>query len=458
MAAPKEKLGLQIALIIFVLLTIVLSVTSYIFYDKYRTELNAKAAVEDKTKEAEKARKTAESQRDTLKQLVGKGPADPVDVIIETFERHQDIYGGTLPDETAKVYPTMLESQQDQVRELQEQIVSYQAEIAAEKAKFAQSLKESKEQVDSLQTEFKGQAEDIRKIHEEFKEQSRSFEKSQESVAQQVAEKQEEVLAIRKEAKDKEATMREKLQGRSKEINELKNELKPYRTWETEPPDGKVVSINPAAGTVFIDLGSKDGLRRQTTFSVVPHDVKNALNMQPKGALEVVRITDARLAEARITEDILSNPIVPGDRIVSPIFRAGQPERFAVAGLVDLSGDGSSDLRQLITLIKRNGGLVDAYVDDGGRRTGRISPATKFLITGEPPDEKSEKDVRDAYGRMLDDAEEYAVGQMPLDDFLEYIGYRGRTGTSERSSLSSRTRGKSSPFRRRPTTKKSAYD
>jgi hypothetical protein len=451
-------LGLQVALIIFVLLTIVMSVTSYIFYDKYRNELNAKEAVAEKIQELEKARKTAEGQRDTLKQLVGKGAADPVDVIMDTFKGHQEKYGGTLPDETAKIYPTMLETQENLIKKLQQDEAQSKADFDKEKKVIAQERDEWKNKYTSLDAEFKSVEEQVVRNHEEFQESNKSYEKLRESDAQQVAKMQEELLAKAREAKDTEASWREKLQVRSREIEQLKNELEPYRKWESEPPDGTVVSTNPAAGTVFIDLGSKDGLRRQTTFSVVPYDVKNALNMQPKGALEVVRITGARLAEARITEDILSDPIVPGDRIVSPIFRAGQPERFAVAGMIDLSGDGRSDLRQLIALIKRNGGMVDAYVDDIGRRTGRISPATKFLIMGERPDEKSDQDVLDAYRKMLEDAQEYAVGQMSLDDFLEYIGYRGRTGTSERPGLSSSTSGKSSPFRRRPTNKKSTYD
>jgi hypothetical protein len=257
--------------------------------------------------------------------------------------------------------------------------------------------------------------------------------------------------------------LREQIKDRSKQIDKLKNEVKPYRKWESEPPDGRGVSINQAAGTVYVDLGSKDGLRRQTTFSVVPHDVKNALNMEPKGALEVIRIIGPHLAEARITEDTLSNPIVRGDQVVSPVFRAGRPERFAAAGTVDFNGDGRSDLPQLIALIKRNGGIVDSYVDDDGQQTGTITSATKFLIMGERPDDKSDQDVLDAYRKMLEDAQEFAVGQMPLADFLEYIGYQARTGSAQRSTVSSKTRGESSPFRRRRPTakgaaKKSAYD
>ncbi|NIP84339.1 MAG: hypothetical protein GTO03_01770, partial [Planctomycetales bacterium] len=116
--------------------------------------------------------------------------------------------------------------------------------------------------------------------------------------------------------------------------------------------------------------------------------MKNALNLDPKGALEVVRIVGPHLAEARITEDTLVNPIIPGDRIISPIFNAGRPERFAVAGTVDLNGDGQSDLEQLLALIRRNGGIVDAYVDENGLPVGLVTAATKFVIQGEPPDER----------------------------------------------------------------------
>ncbi len=42
--AARENQGLQIALIIFVMLTIVLSVTTYIFFDNYKKEKQERIA------------------------------------------------------------------------------------------------------------------------------------------------------------------------------------------------------------------------------------------------------------------------------------------------------------------------------------------------------------------------------------------------------------------------------
>ena len=85
----------------------------------------------------------------------------------------------------------------------------------------------------------------------------------------------------------------------TEKINEVDNQLKVTtnalqnaRQVDLEAPDGEVVWVNQVDGTVYIDLGYKDGLRRQTSFSVYDHDVSNALTAEPKGTLEVVQVKD----------------------------------------------------------------------------------------------------------------------------------------------------------------------
>ncbi|NIP84340.1 MAG: hypothetical protein GTO03_01775, partial [Planctomycetales bacterium] len=154
MAKGRKDLALQIALILFVLLTIGVSVTSYIFYDKYRTEIDIRVAAVQATEAATKEANKAKEERDELKQLVGKGPAAGVTEIMGAFKRHQDAYGGTLPDEAARVYPTMLENQQDQIRKLQEDIISFQDAIKAQKTQFDQAIKQEQTKVAALQKDF----------------------------------------------------------------------------------------------------------------------------------------------------------------------------------------------------------------------------------------------------------------------------------------------------------------
>lgn len=447
MAKPTQ-LALHITLIVFVLLTIASSVTSYIFYDKYRIEVDATLAAVEKTKEVEQQRKKADEERNRLKKLVGKEATEPVDVIMKTFEEHQKIYGGALPEET-RDYPTMLQNQRDFIQTLEKEKTEFENESKTAQAASQKSKKDAADRVDSYEQKFQGEKTRIDDLHQKYVELDKDYKNKQASIEEQLEDTRQEAQNLKTEAKAREDALRDQSNERSRKIADLQEELRPYNQWESEPPDGKVLSINQAASTVFIDLGSKDGLRRQTTFAVVPYDVKNALNMQPKGALEVVRVIDSHLAEARIIDDTLDNPIIPGDRIVSKIFNPGRPEHFAVVGLIDFNGDGRSDLQQLISLIRRNGGVVDAWVDDNGLRKGKFEDGTRFLIMGRPPDEKSEERVRESYKKMLKDAEKFPVGRIDVDIFLDYIGFRGRVRTSEETADGLQRRG-DLPFRRRP--------
>jgi hypothetical protein len=241
------------------------------------------------------------------------------------------------------------------------------------------------------------------------------------------------------------------------QLDVTKDELVASREVNLEAPDGEVVWVNQANGTVYINLGYGDGLRRQTTFSVYEDNVTNALNAEPKGTIEVVRVDKKHMAVAKVTSDEFINPIIKGDRVISTVFHRGRPERFAIAGFVDIDGDGDSDLELLVSLIKRNGGVIDALIDDEGNRDGTLSPRTKFLILGERPTDKDDAKILREYDRIITSAEKNGVKKMALKDLLDHMGYRGRersVGLGRHANpddfVPAGNQG-SSPFRRRPS-------
>ena len=79
--------------------------------------------------------------------------------------------------------------------------------------------------------------------------------------------------------------------------------------------------------------------------------------------IEVTHLLSPHLAEARIVEDDLSNPLMPGDQIFSPSWEPGRAEHFALAGFIDIDGDGNSDRQRVHDLIALNGGVIDEEVD-----------------------------------------------------------------------------------------------
>ncbi len=187
-----------------------------------------------------------------------------------------------------------------------------------------------------------------------------------------------------------------------------------------EVPDGKITWIDQRTRVVWINLGSGDGLRRLTSFSVYDeHDV-NPAAAKSKGKIEVTRLIDRHLAEARIVEDDLSNPLMPGDNIFSP-FEPGRAEHFALVGVMDIDGDGESDRQKIHDLIALNGGVIDEEVTEDDKKTGQMSITTKYLVRGEAP--KSEAQLKN-YSEILDEAQTLGVRVVRIKDFLDYLGYK----------------------------------
>ena len=212
---------------------------------------------------------------------------------------------------------------------------------------------------------------------------------------------------------------------------------------------------------MYLNLGSDDALQRQTTFSVYDVDENNLARSSPKGSIEVTRVTGSHLAEARILEDSPTDPIISGDMIYSPLWQAGKPVHFALAGRMDANGDGTADGELIKNLISINGGEVDAIVDANGVRTGEISIETRYLVIGKSPSRRSNEDGAREYSRLRDEAESYGVTELSLDRFLADMGYKavGRvvtlgSGASDSDFRSDRQRQPVERFRPRSAPRK----
>ncbi|MFH1266474.1 MAG: hypothetical protein ABIK89_12165, partial [Planctomycetota bacterium] len=94
----RENQGLQIALIIFVMLTIILGVTTFIFFRQYE-EAAAKAAEAETNAATEKnAAATIQGNFNTLKGYFGVAATENIEAIGEQFLAAMSTYAPTMPD------------------------------------------------------------------------------------------------------------------------------------------------------------------------------------------------------------------------------------------------------------------------------------------------------------------------------------------------------------------------
>jgi hypothetical protein len=207
---------------------------------------------------------------------------------------------------------------------------------------------------------------------------------------------------------------------RQKTIDELNQALAVFRKTDYAASyDGKVTRVNPAARTVWVNVGSFDNLKKHVSFSVQPQGVPAGSTLPPKAKIEVIELIGERLAECRIVEDDLNNPITVGDNIFTSLWDPGQKTRFGFAGKIDLNDDGSDDMDQVRSLVAKAGGQIDVEVVDGAVQ-GELTIYTRYLVLGSiPADAKSAA----AYNQLLTKATELGVQRIPLPVFMDQIGF-----------------------------------
>jgi hypothetical protein len=130
------------------------------------------------------------------------------------------------------------------------------------------------------------------------------------------------------------------------------------------------------------------------------------------------------MAEAKITEDDATNPILTGDQIYSQVWHRGKQLHFALTGFIDFDDDGKSDMQLARELIEMNGGVVDAYLDDDGKIQGDITANTRYLVLGEIPESAVYAKLQTGWNSMSQLASQLGVESITLPQFLAQMGYR----------------------------------
>ena len=194
-------------------------------------------------------------------------------------------------------------------------------------------------------------------------------------------------------------------------------------------PGGEITSVNQRTRTVWLNRGREDHLERQTKFGVYSGDI-GGMSKVKKADVEVVRVVDDHTSEARILEDTINDPIMPGDKIYTPLWSPGQQTHFALVGFMDLDGDGHNQVATVRGLITSNGAVVDCYMDNEGNVVGEVKGSTRIIVLGEAPGAKSAPKLQKAYSDIFSQAEHVSATKMTLAELKEKLDYK-KTDTVE---------------------------
>ncbi|MBL8799074.1 MAG: hypothetical protein JNM56_34630 [Planctomycetia bacterium] len=462
----ESKQGLTVALVLFVLLSVVLGLMAYFGYAEQKTlEIKARNESERAKQlliERDRARLLLAVNQSFIGSAANKREEKQVSEVIiglrnskDKYEdmTHAQAYEAELkrvtdkkaakwdpvserPDQTvleriaeleksAKNENMLAKQQQDQLRKAEQ---DFQNQIAAAiKAKEAAEagLANTKADVDQR----------IKGIDENYKKTVEEFQKN--IVAAEDFAK--ELNKLRKDKEEAEAKYQAALKDAETKIKKIEEKIPQIDLLAYDQPKGKITRLE-GTSTAYINLGRLDLVRPGLSFSIFSVGAYKA-NAERKASVEVIDVIADHLSKVRIT-DIRSaarDPIITGDLLYNPAWSPGMREHVAVAGLIDLTGDGRDGTLDFIRTLEKQGVSVDAYLDTKSVEVkGRgMNRQTGYLIIGEVPEFTKQEQLREGdarqerkisisteMGKLQDQARAMGVTIVPARRFMAMMGFK----------------------------------
>ncbi|MHB1036686.1 MAG: hypothetical protein ACYC35_07310 [Pirellulales bacterium] len=421
--ASNENQGLQIALIIFVMLTIVLSVTTFLFYRQYEeADTKAKTDRASLDKKDDEVRVTLD-EKNELKKYLGFEATDDRAKVEKAFNDDVSVYAAGLVEKDRN-YRTMLQRLKATFDTKSDNLKDQESMNAGLKAKIAELEMIKEAQIDKYKADTEKHAQDLAAERKKFEDERQLKNQAEQDLKTKLdaekADKDKQLAVLGKEVKTTKDDLK-KVESVRKEATAKIDELTRH---DFEVPDGKITLVSQQNRTVWINLGQAEALRRQINFSVYAAGDMSMTKKAPKAKIEVTQILGQHLAEARIIEDDLKNPILPGDKVYTPLWHPGRKEHFALAGLMDVDGDGKSDRELIRSLITLNGGVIDAEVKDDGTRAGEPTVNTRYFVRGDQPTEKTAQELVANFTWMTGECDKLSVETISLEKFLNLVGWK----------------------------------
>jgi hypothetical protein len=464
--------GMTITLVIFILSTLILGALTYFGYADQENLTKTKNESEAKAKSESDLRTVADMKRIALSVAVGVASNDDRKLFQEAMQTNQtaqqevqklagdlvssvqrqlgDKSGSfTWPNLTADPSKTILAIVDDAVkseatfRDQRDNAEKGRKRADDERIATVKSMESAKQAFDAAIAELRTKNEDLNK----------QVSAGLANYQSDVKKKGEEIETLRLGAQDKDDSQIKEINKLKKDREELDNKIKKLENvvatgpnlYEKDESKGRVDRRDETF--IYLNLGSAQFLRPQTTFTVLPSSAtwRNADERESfvKGTVEVVEIIGPYTSRAKITSERqpIRNPIRAGDVLFNLAWSPGQREHIAFAGIIDLNGDGIDDNNQFIRMMENQGVIVDEYIDLMERKPKGpgMKLTTKFLVVGPRPALKedfgaraAEKDPRIAakleFIKLMGESEQKAksLGVQLIDyrKFLTMIGQK----------------------------------
>lgn len=478
--AARQNQGHLIAIIALSLLSVILGVGTFLGFSGSAENADLKTKALADLKQEQQRNAAYQDYASVLKGMLGidGNPAENPDLVNSikakniaelnaevdkiVAEYQQDMLRAQSPDTKIPTYKQLLDDftaalndQHNRIDTIESQKETMRIELETTKTKYAEEIAALNTTIADLQTKLKA-------------EQDLAAEERQKLNTQLETTKGEFVAVSNK--------LRDEQQGRQTEVTELTNtvttltkdnsdlklQIAELTRVNTDIADGRITSVSPTTDTVYIDLGSDDGLRTKQRFAVYDRTETIYEKYLSKAFIEITEVQGPHRAQARVipqpdAEDVLksinqdqeagllttdqannsriqfinsrktTNPILTGDYIISDVWDPGYMVSVALIGNLDIDGDGLNDIAVIESKIAQNGGKVVCKHDSAGNKIGDIDVSTRFIVVGDPPE--NEPAALATYSDILRAAKKLNVQEISVRELYNALGFQGEYKT-----------------------------
>lgn len=468
MATNPTVYRLSIALIVFVLLTFVLTFATYFMF-KQRMDEQSKAQIAEKSASERQAELlSAQQELEKFRQVIGEPEGTAAQATEDNLNKLlAEEFAGF--NEEPKSYNKLVGWLRGQMRSKDESVQSAigktkEAELAAtesrekaaeaEKAAAAEVKAAKQEQDDAkkaFDSQWAGHEGEQKKLFDEKQAAEQKANRLDLLITriadggQYLSTARQKDFNAKDQAEDKLGVIYAELRDRAKAITEQNKILSALRVADPQLQetvlaatpkdnrvdglDGRILSVDEPTRSVLVSCASTQGIRPGMVLHVFPPDDTRPQIGDRKGTVEVTDIEGPSLVRAAIRRDSIRSPILAGDGVATSLWAAGTAPEVVIVGYVNLDNGGGADNERLIEIVKRSGARVaqavsttTAMVVDGGKPPARA---------GEKELEAFEEEAR-RQRRSVEAARQFGVRVVGIDALLDMLGLTRESVTANR--------------------------
>ncbi len=456
MAIRSGSSGPLIAVVVFVILTVLSMSTAIYFYSEGNKSDAAAKASERALIDIAPAGYLDQEPGSSIRQAAEGESKSVVEYLITRNAELSTVVTGESSTDAAAVRSALALQGEESVKQALDAARRSVNDAASKVTAQEKIVEQLTAQVATVQAEAAAQSKAADDKARQLTETIAPYRDSSERAIAEIGELKAELIQARDQAKseyanqlaeekNKQASLVAANQSLTGRVGELQRQLDQFRIKPSDPSllvDGRIVDLAATKDQVYISLGNKDRVRPGMTFEV--YSDASAILYNPQSdhqtpgyaSIEIIKVGDTT-STARVTRKKQGKSVSQGDVIANAVYSPTYQYKFLVHGKFDVDADGKvtdAETDYIRAKIRDWGGIVI----DGDE----ITPDVDFVVVGSIPQRAQLRSVGEddsAYAASLAASRAYdsyqalvasaTAAQVPI---LNWNRFQILTGAAER--------------------------